>query len=260
MQIFGVQIDAITRVEAVAALEQRQIIFTPNPEILLEARRNEAFREALGAGSMMLPDGHGLLFVSALQRFPKWLRVLLYLPALVLFLFWKKPFRKVLPEVVHGSDFMDAVVAWAAEQGRSVFFLGAAEGVAERTALYFEKKYPGLKLAGFSAVDPGEAAFEAVKLSGAEVLFVAYGAPKQELWMAEYADKLKAVNTMMGVGGSFDFWSGQVKRAPLWMRKMGLEWVWRLCMNPLKRARRIFNALIIFPVKALFISSSCDAS
>lgn len=253
MQLMGVKIDEVTRAEARAALRKSQVIFTPNPEILLEARKNKRFRDALKAGTLMLPDGHGLLLVSTLKRLKfKLLRALFYLPALFLFLLWKRPFKRVFPEIIHGSDFMLDMVKWAEKSGKSVFFLGGKLGVAERTAKIFKKKFPNLKVAGFSSEDPSEEAFEGVKGARAQILFVAYGAPKQEIWIANYAKKIPTLIHAMGVGGSFDFWSGEVKRAPALLRRMGLEWLWRLFLQPFKRLRRIYHATIKFPIISLF--------
>lgn len=253
MKIANVQIDCVTRKQALERLANKQIIFTPNPEILLEARVNKTFRRALKKASLMLPDGHGLLFVSALLRFEsKFWRLVFFFPALFLFLFWKKPFKKEIPEIIHGSDFTDDVVAWAERNGKKVFFLGAKDCVSRGTAVFFQKKYPDLKVAGFSSEDPNYRAFELVRDSGAEVLFVAYGAPKQEIWIAKYAAKIPHLHVAMGVGGSFDFWSGNVRRAPVWMRKLGVEWFWRLLQNPVQRIVRIWNATIVFPVTCLF--------
>jgi N-acetylglucosaminyldiphosphoundecaprenol N-acetyl-beta-D-mannosaminyltransferase len=157
----------------------------------------------------------------------------------------------VLPEVIHGSDFMALLLEWAEKNGKSVFFLGAGAGVAEETARYFERVFPRLKVAGFSSANPSEAAFKTVRASKAEVLLVAYGAPKQEEWIAKYAARLKLFH-VMGVGGSFDFWSGKIKRAPRLLRRLGLEWLWRLILQPAKRLRRIYSATIKFPLLSLF--------
>ncbi len=257
MKILNVRIDPVTRNQALAALAKGGLIVTPNPEILLEANRNPAYFKALEKADLMLPDGHGLFFVSTLLSIrSKSLRAVLYLPALFLFLFWKAPFKRVLPEVIHGSDFMGDMVDWAAAHNQSVFFLGGFGNVAERTAAFFQKKYPKLLVAGFSSLNPGKEAFEQVKESRAQMLFVAYGAPKQELWMAEYCSQLPHLHVAIGVGGSFDFWSGNIKRAPKMLQKMGLEWVWRLILNPMARAKRIWNAFVVFPLKATFFSPS----
>lgn len=251
MKLFGVQIDELTRAQALEKLNEKQLIFTPNPEILLEARRNETFKRALQKGTMMLPDGNGLLLVSTLLRFKsRFLRFLLLFPAGLLFLLWKPPFKKILPEIIHGANFMDDVLARAEREGWTVFFLGGRDGVAKRTADFFVKQYPRLEIVGASSADPVDA-FDLVEKARPQVLFVAYGAPKQELWIAEHAPKLPSLRLVMGVGGSFDFYSGVIRRAPRSMQTLGLEWLWRLFLNPRQRIRRIWNAVVVFPLGAL---------
>ncbi len=252
MKIFDVQIDEITRAQARQKLSEKQVIFTPNPEILLEAQKNAPFKAALQKGSLMLPDGHGLLFVSRLMAIPsRFLRVLLYFPLALLFLIWKAPFKAIFPEVIHGSDFMDDVVQKAADSGWTVYFLGGKEGAAEKTADFFLKKYPKLLLSGFSALDPHEA-LASIQKAAPQVLFIAYGAPKQELWIAQHFEKIPSLRLVMGVGGSFDFYSHFIKRAPRGLRLLGLEWFWRLLLNPRQRIRRIVNAVFVFPWKCLW--------
>ncbi len=253
MTFFGVRVDGFTREEARARLDEKQLIFTPNPEILLEASRNATYRAALQKGTLMLPDGNGLQMVSVLMKLKfRVLRFLFFPSALLLFLFKKRYFRGVFPEIIHGSDFMWDVVQKAEQEGWPVFFLGAKPGVADKTAAFFRSEFPCLKVAGVSSANPSEAAFREVLASRAQVLFVAYGAPKQELWLAEYASQLPSLRIGMGVGGSFDFYSGAVKRAPRFLRALGLEWAWRLCMNPFARAKRIWNAVVVFPICSLW--------
>jgi N-acetylglucosaminyldiphosphoundecaprenol N-acetyl-beta-D-mannosaminyltransferase len=255
-KIFDIPIDTINLGSAISELGSKRLkIFTPNPEILLESIRNPNYRIALLAGDLMLPDGHGLQLVSTLLQIKsKFLRVFLYLPALFLFLFWKKPFKKIFPEIIHGSDFMLVLVAWAELNNKSVFFLGANDDCAKKTAYYFKNMHPNLKIAGFSNIDPSEKAFELIETSHADILFVAYGAPKQELFVTKYFEKLPCLSIAMCVGGSFDFFSGNIKRAPELIRKLGLEWFWRLVLAPRKRIKRILNALVVFPIKAIFSS------
>lgn len=256
MKLLGVRIDPLTRAQARVRLDERQIIFTPNPEIILEAQKNPAFRHALGQGTLMLADGHGLLLgITLLRIHNRFLRILAFFPLVFIFIFWKAPFRRSIPEVIHGSDFMDDVVKHAAHQGWPVFFLGAGPGVAEATARSFSKRYPTLKVAGFSSADPNEAAAKEVRDSKAEVLLVAYGAPKQELWLTEFLPSLPHVRLSMAVGGSFDFYSGKIHRAPSFLRRLGLEWLWRLCLNPRQRMRRIWRAVMVFSIVSLFAFS-----
>lgn len=252
MKLMGVRIDAITLLEARKRLNEPQIIFTPNPEILLEARKNPLFKKALQSATLMLADGHGLCLVSSLKRIKsRWLRAIFLLPASLLFLFWKKPFQNEIPEVIHGSDFMKEIVSWAEENQKKVFFLGGAEGIAQKTASFFKTQFPKLIIAGYSSGNDDEASSKEVLKAKTEVLFVAFGAPKQELWIAKYAEKMQ-LDLVMGIGGSFDFYSGKKRRAPKLIRKTGLEWLWRLMLNPFERLRRIWNATIVFPVISLF--------
>lgn len=254
MKIFGIPIDEITYEQAKAALNRPQVIFTPNPEILLKARKNQALARALKKGTLFLPDGHGLALVSSLLPYPKISRVFLYIPALILFLFRKKPFQKILPEVIHGSDFMCDLLEWSQGHQKKVYFLGAGPGIAQKTAEFFIKRYPKLRVVGFSSLDPSHEAFAHVKKSHAQVLLVAYGAPKQEIWMAKYVSHLPDLFHAMAVGGAFDFWSGKVKRAPDFLRKLGLEWTWRLIIQPKIRLCRVWNATVKFPLITLFFS------
>lgn len=257
MKFFGLEIPAVTRTQALQMLDEIKVIFTPNPEILLLAREDKKYLKILRKADLLLPDGNGLQFVSTLKRFPsKWLRAFFYLPLLFTFLVYKKPFRSEIPEVIHGSDFMGSIVDWAELRNKSVFFLGAAPGVAQKTADFFLKRNPQLKVAGVSHFNPGKEALNLVKSSKAKVVFVAYGAPKQEKWVHDSLPKLPDLDLIMGVGGSFDFWSGKTKRAPLFMRKLGLEWLWRLALNPRKRALRIYNAFIKFPILSVFSDGS----
>jgi len=249
----GVRVDAIQLNEAINELEKKLIIFTPNPEMILEARRNKKLLLALNEGTLMLPDGHGLKFVATMMKIKsKFLRVILYFPALMLFLFWKGFFKNEISEMIHGSDFMSLVVSWAEVNGKSVFFLGGKDEVAKKTAEYFKLSHPLLKIAGYSSENPNKNALKEVKESNAEVILVAYGVPKQEIWIAENFKKIKSCKIIMGVGGSFDFWSGEIRRSPMILRKLGLEWFWRLILQPKTRLKRIWNALVVFPFTCFF--------
>lgn len=246
---FGIKLEATTKAEALKLLSKKQIIYTPNPEILLEARRDKKFADILNRATLLLPDGHGIQFVSTLLKFNLFWRILLYFPALLLFLVWKKPFKKIFPELIHGSDFMDDIISWAHKNKKSVFLLGSSESSAKGSMEYFKKKYHNLEIS-YSSKDPNKIKTE--ELNDCDVLFVAYGAPKQEYWIDANKDKIKA-QIIMAVGGSFDFYSGNIKRAPVLFRKLGLEWLWRLILQP-RRIKRIFNALLKFPITCVFSS------
>lgn len=257
-EFFGIPVHSLSLSEALKELDKKEtrFIVTPNPEILLDARRNSKFKSVLLKSDLRLPDGHGLLLVSTLKKIhSKILRAILLIPAYLLFLFFKKPFRTIFPTLIHGSDFLYSFLEWADKNKKSVFFLGAAPGVAEKAAQFFLKKFPTLKVVGSSAHDPNEEAILEVKKKNPDLVIVAYGSSKQEFWAEKAASELPHVEKFICVGGALDFWSGQIKRAPLLFRKLGLEWLWRLFLQPKKRFKRIWTAVVRFPLIALFSDS-----
>ncbi len=201
-------------------------VLTPNPEMLLASRSNPAFRSVLQYSSLNVPDGVGLLLAS---------------------MFLGNPIR----ERVSGIDLITALCRVT---DQPVFLLGAGPGVAERAAEVLHKQNPSLFIAGTYGGSPNaaeEAAIiERINQSGAKILFVAYGAPRQDLWIARNLKRMPGVGVAMGVGGSFDFLAGVLTRAPKWMRSIGLEWLFRLLQQP-SRIGRIFNAVVVFPLIVL---------
>jgi len=154
---------------------------------------------------------------------------------------------------VYGPDLTLALCARAAEAGWPVFFVGGAEGVAERLAEALKRSCPGLRVAGaegppFREPTPDEerALVERLNASGAELVFVALGCPKQERWMASHREHLTAP-ALLGVGAAFDFHTGRVPQAPRWMMRAGLEWLYRLLQEPRRLWRRylILNPLFL---------------
>ena len=222
INILGVQVDNLTRAQALEEVERflaspsRHYIATPNPEFAVAAQSDEEFKEILNRADLAVPDGAGLFFAAPLFS---------------------------LKERISGVDFMEKICRLAEQSGRRVFLLGGKNGAAETAILNLRKRYPAL-IAAFH--EDHENCGEAILKFKPEVLFVALGAPKQEKWIYRNAGRFPSVKVAMGVGGAFDFLSGKIKRAPRLMRKLGLEWLWRLMMEP-KRAKRIFNAVIVFP-------------
>lgn len=147
------------------------------------------------------------------------------------------------PERVTGSDALGHIASRAAKNNWRLFLLGAAPGVAEQTAAVLLERYPGLQIAGtFSGSPAPEDADDIIRqinASNADVLFVAYGAPQQDLWIARHRERLQ-VHVALGVGGAFDYTAGIVPRAPGWMRRVGLEWLYRLLRQP-SRWRRMLR-------------------
>lgn len=234
VSILGVRIHAITTAQTLAWVEQsvaarapRQIC-TANPEFVMAAQSNLAFRDVLNSADLVIPDGVGLRWAARQQG-------------------------AFLPERVAGSDLIYRLAALAAQHGWSIYFLGAAEGVAAATAEKLQALYFGLRVAGTWAGTPKEedapeivARITAVR---PDILLVAYGAPAQDLWIARHRAELN-VPVSMGVGGSFDFVAGVARRAPTWVQRLGLEWLHRLLRQPW-RAGRIFTAVVRFPLAVL---------
>ncbi len=194
-------------------------VCTVNPEFIMIAQRDSIFRSLLGRAALCLPDGVGLLWASRRLGAP-------------------------LPQRVTGSDGLPRLAERAAAEGWKLFLLGAGPGVAERAAARLCARFPGLIIAGAHGGSPAEDAedeiVDRVNASGADILFVAYGAPAQDKWIARNLPRLE-VAMAMGVGGSLDFVAGVVPRAPQWMRDRGLEWLFRLMRQPwrLRRMTRL---------------------
>ena len=192
-------------------------VVTVNPEFIVAAQSDDDFRNILNASSLSLPDGVGLLWAARFLGHP-------------------------LQERVTGTDTVQRIAALAAQKGYSLFLLGAAPGVAVATAARLCQIYPGLRIAGTHAGSPAlEEEDEIVRLiqrAKPDILFVAYGAPQQDKWIARNLERL-GVPVAMGVGGAFDFISGRAKRAPSWLQRVGLEWLHRLLHEPWRWRRML---------------------
>ena len=234
--ILGVTIHAFTKDQVLdylskTALEQggkQQVIATANAEMVMLAREDAAFGALLAAADLVVPDGAGVVWAARHGGSP-------------------------VPERVPGVDLTQALLHHAAQTGKSVFFFGAAPGVAEQAAKQAAISNPGLIIAGtrdgyFSAADsPRIVAM--VNDSQADLLFVALGVPKQEQWIQENRASLSP-RVIMGVGGTLDVLAGRVKRAPVWMQRASLEWLYRLLCQPSRFIRML--ALPRFVLAVLF--------
>lgn len=156
-----------------------------------------------------------------------------------------------IKENVNGTDMLPFLCKKLSAKNKSIYLLGASETVVSKVAAKLNNEYPQLTVAGFKhgfidQTKPQEILND-INQSGADLLLVAMGAPRQELWIADNTDQLK-LNAVMGVGGLFDFYSGQVSRAPIWLRELSLEWVWRLGVQPIDKAKRYLfgNPLFLF--------------
>lgn len=205
-------------------------IVTANPEFLLAARCDQAVRQVTEQGSLIVPDGTGLLWAA-------------------------RHYGSRLPERVPGVDLLVDLCRMAARRSVPAFFLGG-RGVVEAAAVSIRSLVPGLQVTAFlmdheAAAPPRELWRELARVRPA-LLFVAYGAPRQEQWIHRHRGRLEAlgVRIAMGVGGAFDILAGKFPRAPRWTRAAGLEWLWRLFLQPW-RVSRIFRAVVLFPLAVL---------
>lgn len=242
--IFGVRLDDLPSEERVRQVcrtflesDRTFRIFTPNPEILLRAREDRSYAEVLNSSDLSLPDGTGVAVIESLRarrRVRRW------------------------PGVEIGAILLEL----AAERGVTVAFLGGSGAVADRAAARWRGRLPGLRVeilgSDLTVADDGRARpaprdgelVEEIRRLEPGIVLVGLGAPKQERWIARNAHDLPSVRIMMGVGGAFDMWAGRLRRAPRFLHRIGLEWVWRLALEP-ARLPRIVRATVVFPFRAL---------
>jgi N-acetylglucosaminyldiphosphoundecaprenol N-acetyl-beta-D-mannosaminyltransferase len=189
-----------------------------NTECIMSARQHKEFQKAIENAALVIPDGIGVVWASRVLGQP-------------------------LTERVTGVDMVWMLARIARDHGFSIFLLGAAPGVAEKAAAILQTENPGLTIAGTYAGSPHPREENdictLIEKTNPQILFVAYGAPRQDVWIARTQARLK-IPIMMGVGGTFDFITGASKRAPLWMQHSGLEWLYRLIKEP-RRWRRMLN-------------------
>lgn len=255
IEILGVKVDPLTWAEVNSKLEElldrksKSQIVTINAEFLRLAEQNIEFKECLNMANLRVSDGVGVmisasLLNSRLVSAPVFRQLQAYFKLLGYFLapvFYPKVIKNPIPERIAGVDLATKLIELAAKKNLRVFLLGARVGVAEKAALKLQTDYYGLRIAGTysgtPSVDKEEKIIELINKHKADILLVAYGAPKQDLWIKKNLSKL-SIKIAVGVGGTFDFFADETKRAPLWMQKRGLEWLHRLYLHPLKRFTR----------------------
>lgn len=231
IDVLGVGFDDLTMQEAVergmALLRSdgAHYVVTPNPEIVEVCRENPEAMRAVNGADLVLPDGIGVVKGAAMLGTP-------------------------LKEKTPGIEFAAHLMERMAEEGLTLYLLGAKPGVAELAAEKLAAQYPGLKLAGthdgyFKEDGP---VVEAVRESGADCVFVCLGAPKQELWMAKNGPATGA-RLLCGLGGSLDVFAGTVERAPKFWSDHGLEWFYRLCKEPKRIGRMMKLPLFLVHVR-----------
>lgn len=212
---------AITQIDAFVAAGTPHQVVTANVDFLRLARQDESFRDLVNAADLVVPDGMPLLWGSRLLGDP-------------------------LPERVTGVDLIVECARLSAAKGHRIFLLGATTGVAEAAATELRRRYPGAHIVATYAPPVGpftrvenDKIVTLVREMQPDILFVAFGAPKQDRWIRQHMQRL-GVPVCVGVGGSFDFLAGRVRRAPLWMQNRGLEWLYRVIQEPTRLWKRYF--------------------
>ena len=248
--VLGIPLDNLTMSEAVATMVDRlgggrpcQVCFV-NAACANIACRDREYLEVLRRAELRLADGIGLKLAGRMLG-------------------------RDIRQNVNGTDLFPRLCQALDGSGRGVFLLGARPGVVEGVRDWLAREYPGVLVSGcrhgYFAPGEEEEVVRRIAASGAQVLLVALGVPDQEKWISRHLERT-GVRLAMGVGGLFDFYSGRIPRAPLWMRELGLEWFYRFCQEPRRMWRRYFvgNALFLFRVLRETLSArggrSCELS
>lgn len=218
LTLFGCRVDRVTMDQAIERCRAflrdggPHTIVTADTSGIVIAQNDPEFQSLMNAADLVTPDSIGVVWASRKAGLP-------------------------VPERVPGVDTMERLCALAAAEGHRVYLLGAAPGVAEMAAAQLAAKYPGLTTAGmrngFFGPDEEDDIVDAVREARTDILFVAFGIPKQEKFIHRHLARSGA-KIAMGVGGSFDCFAGIVKRAPEPIRKIHMEWLWRTLSNPKK--------------------------
>ena len=228
--ILGLRVDCLSPNEALETIDgyvrertPRQVV-TADSSMVVLARHDPELRRIVEGADLVTPDGWGILWASRMFRTP-------------------------IPYKVSGVDLAERLCARSPLKGYRIFFLGAGPNVAQEAAEKMRQRYPGTSIVGvrdgfFTAAQEPEIAAE-IRAAAPDVVLVALGIPKQEKWIDRHKNTLD-VPVLIGVGGTFDVFSGRVKRAPLWMQNSGLEWLYRLSKNPRK-----FGKVMTLPQFAL---------
>ena len=196
---------------------------TANPEIVMLAKDNNRFMETIKKADLVIPDGIGVVIATKVQN------------------------GEVLEERVPGYDLVQNIMKISVKEGYKYYFFGSKPGVADEAAKKMRETYSQIEIVGtrdgyFSKEDEKDI-IEDINRSGANILLVALGAPKQECWIEEHRDELINIKVAIGVGGSLDGMAGIVKRAPVMFQKLGLEWFYRLLKQPTR-----FKRMLVLPL------------
>ena len=235
VKILDVPVHPLTMGEAVSILEEsitsgeQAFVVTANAEIIMMCQEDAGYKKIVSQDAqLVLPDGAGAVWAGRHLGYK-------------------------VPERVAGFDLYCQLLDKAAQKGYKAFFFGGSPGIAEAAKAKSEELYPGVQVVGcrngYFKEEESQAIIEEINASGADMLFAALGAPKQEKWLVRYREQLKP-KILMGIGGSFDVFAGKMERAPKWMQDASLEWLFRLYKQPSRFMRMM--ALPKFVLKVVF--------
>ena len=235
VKILDVPVHPLTMGEAVSALEEsitsgeQAFVVTANAEIIMMCQEDAGYKKIVSQDAqLVLPDGAGAVWAGRHLGYK-------------------------VPERVAGFDLYCQLLDKAAQKGYKAFFFGGSPGIAEAAKAKSEELYPGVQVVGcrngYFKEEESQAIIDEINASGADMLFAALGAPKQEKWLVRYREQLKP-KLLMGIGGSFDVFAGKMERAPKWMQDASLEWLFRLYKQPSRFMRMM--ALPKFVLKVVF--------
>jgi N-acetylglucosaminyldiphosphoundecaprenol N-acetyl-beta-D-mannosaminyltransferase len=230
ISLFDIAIDNVTLGQAVETIIERldgdtatQVSFV-NADCVNIACRNRKYLEALQQSDLVFADGIGVRVAGAILGQP-------------------------VRDNVNGTDLFPLLAKALEYMGKRIYLLGGQPGVAEGVARWLAANYPGVEVAGFHhgyfTTDKEADVIEEIRTSGADLVLVAFGAPRQELWVRRNLAKLGA-KVVIGVGGLLDFFSGRIPRAPHWVRKLGMEWCYRFWQEPTRLWRRYLIGNVVF--------------
>lgn len=223
LQILGCRLDPVDAAEATRQIlafarnDRGAQVVTLGTEMVVHAQRDSRFRAIVNGCALSLCDTVGLLAVARWRGAP-------------------------MDDRVTGVELIERLCAGAASEGLPIYFFGGVEGIAADTAAILEVRFPGLQVAGtrngYFAEDETPAIASAIVASGAKLLFVGLGSPRQEYWLAEHLHETRC-GAGVGVGGSFEVIGGRIERAPHLVRRLGLEWLYRLIKEPRRWRRQL---------------------
>lgn len=233
VEILGVNVNSLTMAQAVETVQQFiaqkkiALVATANAEMLMRSTEDRELKEILNQAALVVPDGAGTVWAAGHLGEP-------------------------MPERVAGYDLAQELMRAAPARGDRIYFFGSAPGVAEKAKAKAEELYPGIKVVGvrngfFTQADEPQIIAD-IRAAGPDILLAALGVPKQEKWLKKHLKELN-VPVSIGVGGTLDVMAGVMQRAPLWMQKAKLEWLFRGLKQP-SRAGRLL-ALPKFVVKVM---------